>query len=369
MPSKQISPPLPDELELSVFGPGYGECLVIHLGSNCWMVVDSCPGQREDSVALDYLDGLGVKVDEQVKLIVASHRHADHIHGLASVVRYCRSAKFACSAALQNKEFATLLLAGENAKLVEHSSATAEFAEILRELEARHKNPSYFGPDAWASEGKLLRARTEECPVDVFALSPSAQTMSDAHLKLAALIPSIGEPTRRIPAFTPNDLSVAIVLKAPGVELLLGADLEASEDARRGWLAVIGSPVGEGMSCQTYKVAHHGSNDADHDDIWGKLLAEEPIAFLTPYARGRNVRPSNGDVTRIKNRGAKAFCTTWPPNAKTKSRRGVVDQQIREVTKTHRTLPNKTGHLRLRVPLAGPCHSGLVERFDGAAEL
>jgi hypothetical protein len=369
MPSNQSSPPLPDEFELSVFGPGYGECLVVHLGNNCWMVVDSCPGQSQDSVALDYLDSLGVKVGECVKLVVASHWHDDHIHGLASVVRYCTSAKFACSAALQTDEFFTLVRAGERAKLVEHSSGTSEFAEILQELESRQQRPTHIGPDHWATEGMLLHANSDGSPVDVFALSPSAQTITDAHLTLGKLIPELGQPTRRIPPFTPNHLSVAILLRAPGVQLLLGADLEANSDNRRGWLAVIGSTLGAGMACQTYKVAHHGSNDADHDDIWSKLLTGEPIALLTPYSRTRSPRPSERDIARIKARGASVYCTTWPPNARNKKRPGVVDRQIREVTKTHRTMPGGTGHLRLRVPLAGPCHRDLVEVFDGAVML
>jgi beta-lactamase superfamily II metal-dependent hydrolase len=368
MPSNQNSPPLPDELELSVFGPGYGECLVVHLGSDSWMVIDSCAGQQGDSAALDYLTSLGVKVDECVKLIVASHWHDDHIQGLAAVVRSCASAKFVCSAALNNKEFATLLAAGKNAKLIEHSSGTAEFMQVLEELENRHRKRSHYGPDHWATEGTLLHASTVTSPVEVFALSPSAQTITDAHMQLQALMPAIDEPTRRVPTFTPNDLSVAIVVKAEGVQLLLGADLEAGNDTRRGWLAVIGSPVAASMACQTYKVAHHGSDDADHDDIWAKLLTENPTALLTPYARGKKVRPTDIDVSRIKARGASAFCTTWPPTARNKDRRAI-NSTIRAVTKTHRTLQDGTGHLRMRVPFSGPCHSGLVEYFDGAVPL
>ena len=33
-------PPAPDELEVSLFGRGVGECAVVHLGSGEWLVVD-----------------------------------------------------------------------------------------------------------------------------------------------------------------------------------------------------------------------------------------------------------------------------------------------------------------------------------------
>jgi len=32
--------PEKDEIEVSIFGPGYGECIVIHIGNNEWVVID-----------------------------------------------------------------------------------------------------------------------------------------------------------------------------------------------------------------------------------------------------------------------------------------------------------------------------------------
>ena len=56
-----------DEIEVSVFGPGKGECIVLHVGSGRWVVVDSCiePGDSW-SVAERYLRGLGVALESQV---------------------------------------------------------------------------------------------------------------------------------------------------------------------------------------------------------------------------------------------------------------------------------------------------------------
>jgi len=31
-----------DEIEVSVFGPGYGESILVHLGAGKWVIVDSC---------------------------------------------------------------------------------------------------------------------------------------------------------------------------------------------------------------------------------------------------------------------------------------------------------------------------------------
>src|SRR5215204_2368735 len=128
----QSEPPSADELELSVFGPGVGECLVVHLGYNDWMVIDSClhePNGRP--VALHYLEQLRVDVGRCVKLVTVTHWHDDHIRGISAVLREASAAELVCSAALRTDEFRILVAAGQATHLVEHTSGVAEFAELL----------------------------------------------------------------------------------------------------------------------------------------------------------------------------------------------------------------------------------------------
>ena len=74
--------PKTDEIELSLFGPGIGECAVVHLGNGEWMTVDSClAADRSTPVAVEYLISLGVDIATQFKLIVVTHWHDDHIKG------------------------------------------------------------------------------------------------------------------------------------------------------------------------------------------------------------------------------------------------------------------------------------------------
>lgn len=35
-------PPALNEVEISVFGPGYGEAIAVHTGNGNWLLVDSC---------------------------------------------------------------------------------------------------------------------------------------------------------------------------------------------------------------------------------------------------------------------------------------------------------------------------------------
>jgi len=53
-------PPQPDEFELSLFGPGVGECIVTHIGYGQWVVVDSrLSPDTKQPIALSYLNRLG----------------------------------------------------------------------------------------------------------------------------------------------------------------------------------------------------------------------------------------------------------------------------------------------------------------------
>src|SRR5438876_12006346 len=90
--------PREDEIEVSLFGPGFGESVVIHVGGNDWVIVDSCKNpDTKRAVALDYLEAIGVNVASDVKLIVASHWHDDHIDSLSQIYDRAQHAVFACT--------------------------------------------------------------------------------------------------------------------------------------------------------------------------------------------------------------------------------------------------------------------------------
>ena len=84
------TPPAADQVELTLFGPGFGECAVLHLGADHWIVVDSCQSSQNSSpIALDYLRSLNKDPALCVGLIVATHWHDDHIRGLNELVQAC----------------------------------------------------------------------------------------------------------------------------------------------------------------------------------------------------------------------------------------------------------------------------------------
>ena len=71
-------PPNPEEIEVTLLGPGYGESAVLHIGNGVWVIVDSCINHEGIPQALEYLESIGVAPAQAVDLIVATHWHDDH---------------------------------------------------------------------------------------------------------------------------------------------------------------------------------------------------------------------------------------------------------------------------------------------------
>ena len=169
--------PQPGELEISLFGPGVGECVAVHLGLGEWLIVDSCinPASRAP-VALDYMRDLDVHVATAVKQVVVTHWHDDHMRGAARILDAAAGARFVCSAALQRDEFKQFIGASRSLNVkAEESSGVTEFASILEILKARRAagaRAEGVGPE-WAQANQLLyrRAATPHVPgCEVFAL-------------------------------------------------------------------------------------------------------------------------------------------------------------------------------------------------------
>ena len=356
-------------MELSLFGPGIGECLVVHLGGGDWMVVDSCWNTAGDkAIAVDYLEGLGVDIGKQVKLIVATHWHDDHVHGLSNLLGYASSARFACSVALRCEEFMALVAASDDIKPIAHSSGVSEFAEALKIMRSRSSGRHPGGPNHWAGEGTRLYAQTSPNVVEVHALSPSSQTITNAQRGIARLLPSAGKPVRQLPAPSQNDTCIALLVQTSGLNFLLGADLEAGSSGQSGWQAVLASPTKSCVLSSGYKIAHHGSANADLDAIWTDLLVSNPHAILTPYIRGAKPLPSDEDISRLQSKTDSLYSTLVPFSKTPPTRDKAADKTMKEVLRSRRAM-RTPGQIRLRAPINGRADDILVELFNGAGRL
>lgn len=292
-----------DVIEVSIFGPGKGESVLIHLGNDDWVIIDSC---RKNGVIppLAYLRQIGVDLSTRVRLLVVTHAHDDHFAGAAEIFEECRAATLVCSAAATADEIVALIrLEKRNPHF--RASVLKEFSELHRLIKER---PRIDGrkPLRFASDLKeLLRLESSDRPSAVVtALSPSDEAISRSREALAAEFQSVRDRPRAV-SIDPNELSVAVWVTVADKTLLLGADLEVGPEGC-GWKAIL-STFRPSVKASLFKVPHHGSVHAHHDGVWESLLEGDPLALLAPYRSCSVPRPAPDDVRRICGLTTSAF--------------------------------------------------------------
>ncbi|WP_427922139.1 MBL fold metallo-hydrolase [Streptomyces sp. cg40] len=367
MTSFSIEPPAPDEFEVSLFGPGKGESVVVHLGARRWIVVDSCRDQRTRKVAaLDYLRGIGVDLATEVLAVVATHAHDDHFDGIAEIVEACSAATIVTSQALMNREFFALVEADRDIAGVTDTASYKEYRRIFEIIQQR-KNKAGIRPGRRAEENKVLLDLPAVCAVPaarVTALSPSEQAVTRSLEALAGNhLYEMGERTRRS-TYNPNEASVALWATAGEVSVLLGADILRGP-AGCGWKAVLQN-FNFAEPATLYKAAHHGSKTSHHDGLWEKLLADMPVVFIAPFRGGGSNVPNDDEIAYFLNRTDKAWITSpRQPTPNNAFRRQAA--KLGTMAKNPRDPYGVIGHLRARTPMAGVAWR--VDNFAPAAQL
>ncbi len=358
------------EIEVSLFGPGYGESLAVHLGHGCWLVADSCQSQglSETSAPLDYFELIGVDPASAVVLVVASHWHDDHIRGLSRVVEKCRSADFWVSEALREEEFLVLVEAQSQA-MVRGTSGLSEWRAILELLRSRRRTRPGYEAVKWAIADRMLWQSREGLPVAVTSLSPSDSAISLAKHRLAKRLPEANTAKKRMPAQSPNDTAVVLWLDIAGSGILLGSDLEEEGRVEVGWSAILASRVRPQGKATVFKIPHHGSQTAHHTGVWREMLGQEPHAALTPWSKGGKFLPSKEDVARIIEFTPNAFATSPPRRQKARFDDRAVAKTMRETTRSvFKALP-PFGHVRFRCEMGNMNGNWRQELFGAAAPL
>lgn len=356
-----LSPPNADELEVSLFGPGVGECVVIHIGNGEWVIVDSCLDPKTGApVALDYLKRVGVDVATAVVAVVVTHWHDDHTSGAAKVLTACAGASFFCSGALNKREFFQLVSsAGQLELKAGRGSGVDEMARVFEVLKKRKPGGQTAAPN-YASASTVLYRRPSSgaipaCTIE--ALSPSSTSVTRGMISFA---PMRGATKRAKPNPGPNELSVALHVEFGVAAALLGADLETGSSDSVGWRAVVVNSRNPTAKASFVKVPHHGSSGADHEPAWNALVASDAQAGVTPFSSSRI--PRDADLTRLRGRVQALFHSSPRKGAKVKfdraTQRTLEGIQIRE-------RQSGMGHIRFR-SVNG---AGVVELFGAAKEL
>jgi hypothetical protein len=305
--------PLPDQIEVIVFGPNYGECIVVHLGNGNWIVVDSCIYERAP-VAIAYLRALGLDPAKSIKVVIATHWHDDHYKGLSQILAAAPAAHVWISSALTNLEFFRFAARMKKNKTATAGSKLTEFSRIIDEIR-RREGVGLLSFGFAASRSSIFRLDSGNSghgfSCEVMALSPAHGDILNFLTRIAANMPRAKQTKRVVPSPSPNDVSVAALISVGPLSILLGADLENSGNATAGWEAVLGAHKHQsiGPKASLYKIPHHGSETAHNFEVWDKLLVANPLAILTPWRKGRGRLPTSTEAKNILDLSKDAFAT------------------------------------------------------------
>ena len=349
------SPPAIDEIEVTLFGPGYGEAIAVHLGEGAWLLVDSCIDPAAKAPASGaYLEQIGVDAS-QVRSIVASHWHDDHVRGISKLAVRHPNADFVISAVFNDRSTAAFLAAYSGAS----SAGLARGAKELFEV-SRARNTLFPASHRSNILEVVLNARN----VRVTALSPVPAAYFQFLTHLAQYMPRRNQAINHAPQLRPNFEAVTLHIDIGDDAVLLGADLE--EHDRFGWSAVVADQWSAARRPATaYKVAHHGSYTGNCPQVWVVLLKQYPVACLTPFTLGELRLPTDADKGRVKGNTPYAYISSGA------SRRPDMDsRQLKRLGDICRKLAQVDagfGAVRLRKQLGAP--SWRVELFGAAQAL
>lgn len=307
----ELTAPNDHQFEVSLFGPGKGEAVAVHLGGGDWITVDSCRDQVTDThPVLSYFQDIGVDIDKQVHLVVGTHAHDDHVAGISQLFAAATGAKYVSSPAQTAEEFFAAVEADADIESELRTSTRAEFREVRAEIVRRGRSGQGKSPWRLAVEQKVLWERKASSVLPaarVLALSPSDDAIHRAQEYLAEGTAK-ADARRRLSRSDPNEFSVALWVEFGNDAALLGADLEKGPTGC-GWHGVLSSHTPTGRA-SLHKVPHHGSTHAHSDGVWSQLLTTDVVSLVAPYRPSHLPRPE--DVKRIVRLSGSAFVTALP---------------------------------------------------------
>jgi beta-lactamase superfamily II metal-dependent hydrolase len=276
------------------------------------MLFDSCLNpETKEPAAISYLQSIGMNPRKSVRLIVVTHWDDDHIQGVARLVEECENATVACSLALNRKDIVQFV--------IEQGRAQGALGSGLDELRTILTLCRNTGRLVWAKATVPLHPRAAGGDPIVVALSPSDDAVSRSIESLIeqATGKRVTFPRRYSAPEGPNGSSVATIVRADEGTMLLGADLENSDNEQTGWGAVMAYAKPD-TSASLVKIPHHGSKGAHHDAIWAEIVNEDPVAIVTPWVLAGGHLPSESDLVRLRRVAKRVYLTAMPTRGRVK---------------------------------------------------
>lgn len=334
-------------------GGGYGESALVKYGEKEWLIVDSCQNPTTlEILPLSYLNRIGVDYSE-VKYIICTHWHSDHIKGLDVVTDKCINAKFVCAMASDKNKFLQYL--GFEARPEKGiNSASKIFLNCLTILGSRNGRviPAYTD--------RLLQADDKK-HIQIATLSPSDDVLRKFLSYVYGQIAN-SHTNEKIIEPTPNQESIALYLKICNHEILLGGDLE-----RDGWLSIMDNSaiIKNADDIEVFKVPHHGSETAYLEPLLKEKCCNA-ISQMSAFNKGESLLPKL-DMLKKYWLVSKELYLTTTSTLRRKKRDHHQEKMIQSINDTIREVPFHYGLIESTYVLDNSTSNEWVTCIDGNA--
>lgn len=350
---EQHGSPLSNQIEICLFGMGFGESILIHLGNNNWAIIDSFLHPKTTKpIALEYLESISVDIASCVKIVIATHWHDDHIKGMAEIVSKTPNARFVFSQVMQNDKFKKFVKRHQTRILTASGSKVDEIDKIFEFFFSKPKGRTHPNPCLTSQNKPLLQldAADVQLPMGckILSLSPSDTDFWNFIQSIAKMMPADGKPKRSAKRITENQASVVTWVGYDDLCFLFGADMEKRPANDTGWNAIVNSDTRPKQKSSVYKVPHHGSATGHCESIWDQLLHEKPMAIVTPFINGRVKLPTPEQIKAILEQSPNFFATGIPSEGKAKKRSAAVEKEIKDGNIKLKPRGSGLGMVRLR---------------------
>lgn len=283
--------PKQGELEISVFGRGFGECIVIGCGNGDYAVIDSFQNaETKRPIALDYLEKIGVDPKTAIKGIIITHWHSDHIGMMSELIKTANNSQIIINPVISNRTYQQYMSIATQ----EQQKSTSEYVKVQPLLQEKK---SYIKV---AMNEKVIYKNEN---LQIIALSPQDGEFIEKHLQFLAG----PEGRTRREYQTDNLLSIVLLVKQKnGDGVLLGSDMEVIDEENAGWNGVVRNYNPHNGKASLFKVPHHGSATGHKQEVWTEMLTSHPISFITTYNKGHKL-PKDDDILRVNSLSGETY--------------------------------------------------------------
>lgn len=311
-----LKPPRANELEITCFGPGYGECIVVHIPGAGWGVIDSCVhevGKSVKSLPLDYLLGILKEPYPKLAFVILTHPHEDHYRGMDVLIReYPGGVERVCRYGGEGvRELKTYI----NQRKLAYQSVLPGLIDVFKAMsESKTRGSQLRRLNEMSLILDLKEANVEgygKTDIKLLALSPSSQAVTKYVEILFNAYPEVGKPVHALRDDLHNLISVALLLQIGEIQIVFGSDLENYPDNSLGWSAVVLNCDIPDLRADLVKVSHHGSETGFNREAWKRHCGlKKPVSIITPFINGNKIIPTSEDAKRFKVMSSKVGLTS-----------------------------------------------------------